>query len=132
MNSLQEDLDAFKREFLNKFPKGKADIMARANAELAARNVVKNALKAGDKAPAFTLPAACGRDVSLYETLQQGPTIVTFYRGGWCPYCNLALRAYERLLPEIRKAGVLLLAISLQNPDESLSTQEKTHWPIRY
>lgn len=125
MSTLKEDLDAFKREFLNKFPKDKAEIMVRADADLAARNVVKNALKAEDKAPDFTLPAACGRAVSLYETLQQGPVIVIFYRGGWCPYCNLELRAYERLLPEIREAGVRLLAISPQKPDESLSTQEK-------
>lgn len=123
--SLKDELDQFKAEFLAKFPKDKAAIMARADMELAQNQVTKNARKTGDKAPDFSLPDASGKLVSLRESLSQGPVILIFYRGGWCPYCNLELRAYQRLLPEIRKAGGQLIAVSPQSPDESLSTQEK-------
>lgn len=125
MSTLKTDLEAFKSEFMAKLPKDKAEIMARADIDLAATDILKHALKAGDKAPDFTLPDAAGRKVSLAETLKQGPAILVFYRGGWCPYCNLELRAYQRVLPEIRNAGAQLIAISPQSPDASLTTQEK-------
>lgn len=125
MSTLQNDLDAFKAEFVTKLPKEKAAIMNRADAELAASTILQAALKAGDVAPDFTLPDATGRRISLYDTLKQSPVILVFYRGGWCPYCNLELRAYQRLLPEIRNSGAQLIAISPQTPDASLSTQEK-------
>ncbi|MFM9889438.1 MAG: peroxiredoxin-like family protein [Rickettsiales bacterium] len=123
--SLNTELEQFKTEFLMKFPAEKAAIMARADEELAATQIEQSALKTGDKAPEFTLPDATGKLVSLSAVLKNGPTIVVFYRGGWCPYCNLELRAYQRLLPEIRKAGGQLVAISPQAPDTSLATAEK-------
>lgn len=125
MSTLQQDLNAFKTEFMAKLSKEKADVMKRADADLAATDILKRALKAGDIAPDFVLPDATGKMISLKETLTQGPAIVVFYRGGWCAYCNLELRAYQRLLPEIRKAGAQLIAISPQTPDASLTTQEK-------
>jgi peroxiredoxin len=57
--------------------------------------------------------------------LKQGPVVLTFYRGDWCPYCNLQLRAYQAILPRIRELGANLVAISPQTPDNSLSTAEK-------
>jgi peroxiredoxin len=51
--------------------------------------------------------------------------VVVFYRGGWCPFCNMQLRAYQRSLPELAAVGAGLVAISPQNPDHSLSTAEK-------
>lgn len=125
MSSLQTELDQFKAEFIQKFPAEKAAIMARADDELAASQIVKSALKTGDKAPLFSLPDASGKPVALADLLKQGPTVVVFYRGGWCPYCNLELRAYQRMLPEIRKAGGQLVAISPQAPDTSMLTAEK-------
>lgn len=125
MSTLKTDLDAFKAEFMAKLPKDKAEIMACADTDLAATDILKRALKVGDRAPDFSLPDATGRKISLKETLAHGPAIIVFYRGGWCPYCNLELRAYQRLLPDIRKAGAQLMAISPQTPDASLTTQEK-------
>jgi peroxiredoxin len=125
MSTLKQYLNAFKSEFIAKLPQEKADIMKRADVELAATDILKRALNVGDTAPDFILPDATGRKISLYETLKQSPVILVFYRGGWCPYCNLELRAYQRLLPEIRKYGIQLIAISPQTPDASLSTQEK-------
>ncbi|ARI78441.1 peroxiredoxin-like family protein [Halobacillus mangrovi] len=82
-------------------------------------------LDKGEKAPNFNLPDAKGTAVELYEQLEKGPVIVTFYRGGWCPYCNMELRAYQEILDEVHEAGGELMAISPENPDHSLSTSEK-------
>ena len=87
--------------------------------------VLRQATSVGDQAPAFTLPAVDGRAVSLHGLLAEGPVVVVFYRGGWCPYCNLQLRALQAVMPQIEAAGGRLVAISPQTPDESLSTQQK-------
>ncbi|HRH46968.1 MAG TPA: peroxiredoxin-like family protein, partial [Pyrinomonadaceae bacterium] len=83
------------------------------------------ALKAEDTAPGFDLPNAVGKQISLMELLKEGPVIVSFYRGEWCPYCNLQLHAYNRILPQIKSLGANLVAISPQTPDHSLSMKEK-------
>jgi peroxiredoxin len=82
-------------------------------------------LGAGEEAPDFELPNANGDRVRLTDVVRDGPAVVTFYRGGWCPYCNLHLRAYQAMLPHLRRAGATLLAISPQSPDNSLTTVEK-------
>lgn len=82
-------------------------------------------LSRGEKAPNFNLPDAKGETVELYDQLNQGPVVLTFYRGGWCPYCNMELRAYQQILREFKDEGAQLVAISPQTPDQSLSTQEK-------
>jgi peroxiredoxin len=97
-----------------------------AEIENVARNGVgSEAPKVGDPAPEFTLPDATRRSVSLASLRPAGPVVVTFYRGQWCPYCDLQLRAYQEVLPRIRALGATLVAISPQTPDESLSTVEK-------
>lgn len=84
------------------------------------------AIAAGEKLADFTLPDANGSPVSLTELLADGPVVVVFYRGGWCPYCNLALRAYQaQLLPELDRYNAQLVAISPQSPEKSLRTTEK-------
>lgn len=83
-------------------------------------------IAAGDKLGDFTLPDAHGSPVSLGELLTDGPAVIVFYRGGWCPYCNLALRAYQaELLPELDRYSARLVAISPQGPEKSLRTTEK-------
>jgi peroxiredoxin len=81
--------------------------------------------RVGSRAPGFSLPGARGGVVTLAELLARGPAVVAFYRGGWCPFCNLQLRAYQAALPEIQALGATLVAISPQTPDNSLSTAEK-------
>lgn len=85
---------------------------------------VEKSLKTGDFAPDFNLPNQSRRFISLARLLHSGPAVVTFYRGGWCPYCNLQLRAYQQALGEIIVLGGKLVAISPQLPDGSLSTAE--------
>lgn len=84
----------------------------------------KNALKIGEKAPGFELPNAEGKLISLKSLLDNGPLVVTFYRGDWCPYCNLQLRALQARLSEINALGATLVAISPQVPDGSLTKSE--------
>ncbi len=85
-------------------------------AELAASGVAPG-IAVGATAPTFSLPDAFGSTVSLDELLTHGPVVITFYRGDWCPYCNLQLRALQLSLDEIRGAGATLVAISAQAPD---------------
>ena len=85
------------------------------------------ALKVGDHAPEFQLPSASGKKVKLSELISRGPVVVTWYRGGWCPYCNIALRGFHKALPEIPAEGATLVAISPETPDNSLTTVEKNH-----
>jgi len=95
-------------------------------ADLLAEGIPADAVKAGDLVESFTLDSATGKPVSLDELVATGPAVIVFYRGGWCPYCNVALRTYQReLLPELDAFGARLVAISPQAPDESLSTVEK-------
>ncbi|MCT4791232.1 MULTISPECIES: peroxiredoxin-like family protein [Exiguobacterium] len=124
MSTLLEEIQAYQKQFRQKAPEEKQRLMAQATAELAASDGAKG-LTVGDEAPRFTLPNASGQSVSLEDLLQNGPVIVTFYRGGWCPYCNLELRAYQRELGKIEANGATLVAISPETPDHSLSTQEK-------
>ncbi len=67
--------------------------------------VRERAVRQGDVAPEFDLPDANGKMVALASLLSEGAVVLTFYRGGWCPYCNLQLRAYQRIVPEIRQLG---------------------------
>ncbi|HCO85433.1 MAG TPA: alkyl hydroperoxide reductase [Arenibacter sp.] len=82
-------------------------------------------LSKGDIAPDFTLLNAIGKKVSLSEALKSGIVIIKFYRGEWCPICNLDLRAIQQHLPQIRSLGASLIAISPQRPDDALTAIQK-------
>jgi peroxiredoxin len=94
-------------------------------AKLAEAGIARQALQVGVKAPDFTLPDAHGKPVTLAALLAKGPAVVTFYRGGWCPFCDLQLRAYQGALGAIHDLGAELVAISPQTPDYALSDVEK-------
>jgi peroxiredoxin len=123
--SLKAELDAFRSEFMAHVPPEVRDAMVRADMEVAASGIAQRALRAGDHAPDFRLPDARGGHVRLKDLLAAGPVVLSFYRGGWRPYCNLELRALQQALPEITRLGAMLVAVSPQTPDESLSTAEK-------
>jgi peroxiredoxin len=86
---------------------------------------VATGVEVGDLAPDFALPDASGRTVSLNERLADGPVVLSFYRGEWCPYCNIELHALQEVLPELRELGASLVAISPQTPDDALTVSEK-------
>jgi peroxiredoxin len=95
--------------------------MDRATVELVASALAERVPAVGDIAPSFTLPGATGTQVSLDRLLAWGPVVVAFYRGIWCPFCNLELRALQQALPQITGSGAELVAISVQMPDSSLT-----------
>jgi peroxiredoxin len=95
--------------------------------KLTASQIAKGALPVGAIAPDFTLPDLHGVSVTLAKVLARGPAVVTFYRGGWCPFCDLQLRSYQSVLADIHARGAELIAISPQTPDFSLSDFEKKH-----
>jgi peroxiredoxin len=135
--ALQDHLNALKADFeggkLPIKPSPEAlDMMHRGTAELVASGQALHAKKAGDKAPEFTLNDPDGRPVSSLALLAKGPLIVSFYRGVWCPYCNLELRALQAALPEIEARGAGLVAISPQTTLNSRKSQRenKLAFPI--
>ena len=135
--ALQDRLDAFKADFEGgklAFRPGleALDIMHRATAELVASGQALNAKKAGDRAPEFTLKDPEGNVVSSASLLENGPLVVSFYRGVWCPYCNLELQALQAALPEIAGRGANVVAISPQTAPNSRKSQRdnKLTFPI--
>ncbi|MCA1638235.1 MAG: AhpC/TSA family protein [Acidobacteria bacterium] len=88
-------------------------------------DAVKNALKAGAKMPVFKLKDATGKTVESRDLLKQGNLVIIFYRGAWCPFCNLYLRNLQKNMPQIKAAGGNLVAISVENPDNSLKVSRK-------
>lgn len=108
-----------------RIPRDALAIMDAAVSTLADSGLDERSLAVGAAAPPFTLPDATGTAVALSSLLARGPVVLAFYRGGWCPYCNLELRALQARLDEITAAGASLVAISPQTPDNSLSTTEK-------
>ncbi|MBW7969061.1 peroxiredoxin-like family protein [Bradyrhizobium sp. BR 10289] len=135
--SLQARLDAFKAEFQAgkppyNVPRSVIETMLRATAELVASGAAGHALKAGDRAPAFTLNDPDGRPVSSADLLARGPLVVSFYRGVWCPYCNMELQALQAALSEFDKLGASLVAISPQSATNSRKSvrQNALGYPI--
>lgn len=123
--SLQANLESFRADFYRRVPDDVRQAMERADLDLLASGITERALQAGMSAPAFALPGVDGTVARLADLLARGPVVVSFYRGGWCPYCNLELRALQAALPAIRAHGATLVAISPERPDASLSTAEK-------
>ena len=123
--SLASQLASYKAGFIGRAPAPRVAMMEAATAQLKSSGIESNALKVGDRAPSLSLPDAKGEQVSLKHLLEQGPVVAIFYRGGWCPYCNLELRAWQAHLAELNSLGATLVAISPQTPDNSLSTTEK-------
>ena len=97
----------------------------RIRADQAAVDYAARAPKVGDRAPDFTLQDPLGRQVSLAGELEQGPVVLIFYRGEWCPYCNAMLRIYGLRAADFSQRGARLMAVSPQTPDNSLTMAEK-------
>jgi peroxiredoxin len=135
--TLQAKLDAFKADFEAgkppySVPRSVIETMHRATQELISSGAAQRALKVGDQAPSFTLKDPEGNAVSLSALLAEGPAIVSFYRGVWCPYCNMDLQALEAARPEFERLGAKLVAISPQTPVNSRKSvrQNKLSFPI--
>jgi len=123
--SLNTELDSLTNSLPGLVPPDVLATMDGALRRLNSSSVVGSALKRGARMPDFSLPDASGQLVDSTALRAKGPIVVSFYRGEWCPYCNLELKALQAKLPDIRHLGATLVAISPQLPDRSLSTREK-------
>ena len=124
--TIREQSDQFKAVAAKRLPPEVLEVFDRSVTGFLAEGVPTEAIKAGERIATFTLDDASGKQVSLDQLVDAGPAVIVFYRGGWCPYCNLALRTYQQeLLPQLDAFGARLVAISPQTPDQSLSTAEK-------
>ena len=123
--TLNQQLTDFKQQMGTQAP---PEMVAQFDAEVervVRSGLAAHSLKTGQQAPDFTLPDATGGQVSLSALLARGPVALVFYRGEWCPYCNLTLRAYQAIQPQIQELGATMVAVSPQTPDNSLTTVEK-------
>ncbi|MGQ1946902.1 peroxiredoxin-like family protein [Geofilum sp. OHC36d9] len=123
--TLKSLLDEKKAAFELNADKTKKEIYKKGIDSVATSGILDKALNVGDIAPNFVLNNALGQPVELYDYLKKGKVILTWYRGGWCPYCNLTLQELQSELPEFKKHGANLIALTPELPDKSLSTSEK-------
>ncbi|ASM49660.1 hypothetical protein PESP_a1560 [Pseudoalteromonas espejiana DSM 9414] len=123
--SLKAQIDAYNVQKEAKLPADVLALMDTTNEELIAQHIKNNALQVGVKVSNFNLSNHNGENIELTDLLNKGPVIISFYRGGWCPYCNLELKALNDYLPQFKTQSAQLIAISGQLPDETLSTTQK-------
>lgn len=123
--TLKEALDNKKNAFEATAPEEKLLIYADGISAVKNSGIYEKAKKVGDKAPNFTLKNALGKEVTLADYLKKGPVVLTWYRGGWCPYCNITLQKLQDELPNFNAAGANLIALTPEVPDKSMSTKEK-------
>ena len=124
--TIHEQSEQLKAAAAEHLPSEVLEVFDRSILDFLGQGIPTDSIKAGDILEPFTLHDATGTSVSLDQLVESGPAVIVFYRGGWCPYCNLALRTYQNeLLPQLDVFDARLVAISPQSPDESLSTVEK-------
>jgi len=118
--SLAEALQNLQQQVARQLPADMHTRLSTAIDELVRSNPAARAVRVGQDAPEFTLPDLAGHALTLSEQLRAGPVILTFYRGSWCPYCDLTLRAYSKMVPQLRRVGAQLIAISPQRADAAV------------
>jgi len=122
--SLQEQLKAKYEEIKKNAPNEVAIFDADTESFISSGDAPQG-LQVGDQLASFELPNQLGQTISLDELQGDSNIVISFYRGGWCPYCNIELCVLQQALPEFKSHGARLIAISPQLPDESMSTAEK-------
>ncbi|MBH8561535.1 AhpC/TSA family protein [Nostoc sp. CENA67] len=120
--SLQQEIEVLLNQAASFLPPEILTIIQQSIEEVANLGIAEKALKPKDRAPDFTLSNAVGQPVELQKLRAKGSVVITFYRGLWCPFCNIELLALQKALPEIQQLNASLVAISPQTPDNTLST----------
>ena len=113
------------QDFVSALPEDQQKTVSSAFEGLMSSTVAADAKTTGDKTPDFELSNVRGGTLSIQSALAEGPVVLSFYRGSWCPFCNLELNALQQKLPEIRECGARLIAVSPEKPDNSLTHIEK-------
>jgi len=124
-NRLDQELKKIMDDFSQSAPDEVKEIIGKGISTLSESDLIANAIKEGQKAPDFVLANHLGEKVSLSNLLQTGPVVLTWYRGGWCPFCNMQLQYMQRSLPAFQELNATLIALTPEKPDGSLSVKEK-------
>jgi peroxiredoxin len=119
---LQDELDAVREKCYENTPPHIWRVRQEAIDGLISSGIAERAIHAGDQAPGFRLRDPDGKAISFYDLLNSGPVVIVFYRGRWCPYCTLDLRAIQAVARELRSSGASIVAVSQQSALESRST----------
>jgi peroxiredoxin len=131
--TFKEELDEFRGNMQKQMSKEAWDTGERIGNEMTAevvrRGAMEKVLKVGKKIPNFTMNDAFGKPVSSKSLLKKGSTVFVFYRGAWCPFCNLYLRAIQKKLPEINQLGANLVAVTSEVPDMKFE-REKLNFTV--
>ena len=128
--TLSEQTQKALQDFVSSIPEQAQQTVGGAFEKLLKSDAGENAPSKGEQAPDFELPNVRGGSTRLLERLEQGPVVLSFYRGGWCPFCNLEFKALSDILPQIEAKGASLIGISPELPDTSLSTIEQHSLPF--
>lgn len=122
--TLQQQIDEFHNEWLRTAPSNIVASFEAGLQKMREAGITNNSVNVGDTAPDFSLPDTDGNTVRLSELLKKGPVILTWHRGGWCPYCNIHLRVLEERLTDIVQLGGRLVAIVPEVPSHAQETKE--------
>ena len=125
MSVLAKQIEQFNNELATQVPQEVLEAFGKSIKDLKTKNIEEKSIKLGAIMPDFSLPNAKNEIIHSKEILKKGKMIIAFYRGSWCPYCNLELKALQENLSKINDKKVSLVAISPQSPDNSLSIIEK-------
>lgn len=120
VSGLQDELNDFVDQYIDE-PREQRKIdksSLRGVQKITESGILEKAINVGDYAPEFVLMSAVGEEVALYDILLSGPVVLVWYRGGWCPYCNLQLQQIQQRLADIKALGGQVVAISPELPDE--------------
>jgi len=122
---LKEEIKKMQEEMLPQIPDDVLKLLFSKTEELVNSGIAEHTLNEGDGIPQINLPNAVGKMIDVNSMLKDGPVVISFYRGAWCPYCNLELKALQQALSEIKLLDAQLIAISPNTPDNSISSIEK-------
>ncbi len=125
--SLQAKLDAYKVNFKKQAPESAQRIMERSTEDLRNSGILEETIKVGQSLPRFTLNNQDGTQVDSTDLLQQGPLVITVFRGVWCPYCNIELESLNEVLPEITSQGANFVAIAPQLEKSAQKNKRSKH-----
>ena len=114
----QETVEAF----IGGLPEDVQQVVGGAFERLLNSNITEHAKDIGDVAPEFCLPNVRGGDTALPQLLENGPVVLSFYRGGWCPFCNLEFKALHDKFAEMQALGATLVGISPETQAVSQQT----------
>ena len=125
MNELAKQIEQFNNELATQVPQQVLEAFRKSIEDLQTKNIEEKSIKLGEIMPEFLLPNVKNEIINSNEILKNGKMIIAFYRGSWCPYCNLQLKTLQDYLTKIKDKKATLVAISPQSPDNSLTVVEK-------